>query len=80
MQMQYQSSQGGIVRIRQGIDQRMHRVSSHCVVVDSCGIDVLAVELMSEQRVGQFTEEQFQEPRYTIDVVLEGFRVPEINL
>ena len=80
MQVQDQSSKSRIVGIRKCIDQCVHRISAHSVVVDSCGIDEFVVELSSEKRVGKLSEELFQQTGNAIDVMLECLGVSEIDL
>lgn len=78
--MQNQGTKRRIVRIRQGIDQRMHGVSAHGLVIDTCSIDILAVEFASKQWVRKLAEELFQQSSHTVHVVLERFWVTEIHL
>jgi hypothetical protein len=80
VQMQDYGTKGGIVWIRQSVDESMHRVSTHGVVVHSGSIDELAVEIPCEKGIRQFTEELFQQPGNAIDVVLEGLWISEIDL
>jgi hypothetical protein len=58
----------------------VHRVSAHGVVVDSRGIDEFVVKLSSEKWVGKLSEELLQQTGNAIDVMLECFRVSEIDL
>ena len=58
----------------------MHRVSAHGIVVDSCCIDVLVVELAREKWIWQLAEELLQQPCHTIDVVLECFGIAKVHL
>jgi len=41
MQMQNESAERCVVRIRESIDQCMHGVSPHSLIVNPCSIDVL---------------------------------------
>jgi hypothetical protein len=78
--VQGQSTKGRVVGVRKCIDQRVHRVSAHGVVVDSRSINELIVELSGKKWVGKLSEKLFQQTGSAIDVVLECFRIPEIDL
>ena len=78
--MQRQSTQRCVVRIRQGVDQSMHRVSAHRIIVNTCSLNVLAIEFTREERIRKLAEELLQQPCDTVDVVLEGLGIAEINL
>lgn len=78
--MQSKSTQRCVVRIRQGVDQSMHRIPTHCIIVNPCSLNILAIEFAREERIRQLAEELFQQPCDTVDVVLKGFWVAEIDL
>jgi hypothetical protein len=80
VQVQDQSSKSRIVGIRKCIDQCVHRISAHCVVIDSRSIDEFVVELSSEKGVRKLSEELLQQTGNAIDVMLERFRVSKIDL
>jgi hypothetical protein len=80
VQVQDYGTKGGIVWIRQSVDESMHRVSTHGVVVHSGSINEFAVELPGKKGIGQLTEELFQQPGNAIDVVLESLWISEIDL
>jgi hypothetical protein len=58
----------------------MHRIPSHSIIVDTCRIDELAVEIFRQHRIGQLAEELLQQSGNTVDIMLEGFGIAEINL
>lgn len=78
--MQGKSTQRCVVRIRQGVDQSMHRVSAHCIIVNTRSLNVLAIEFAREERIRQLAEELFQQSCNTVDIVLEGLGIAEIDL
>jgi hypothetical protein len=80
VKVQHYRAKGGIVRIRQGINERMHRVSPHSIIINTRSVDELAVKLPGKDRIWQLTEELLQQPSYTVDIVLEGFGVSEVDL
>lgn len=79
-QMQHNRSKRGVVGIRERVDQRMHRVPPHRVVVDACCIDELCVEFPRQKRVGKLPEKLFQQTSNTIDVVLKSLGIAEVDL
>lgn len=80
MKVQNQSTEGGVIRIRKRIDEGVHGVSAHCIVVNPSGINELVVEVSGEKCVGKLSEKLLQESCNTVDIVLECFRVSKIHL
>jgi hypothetical protein len=58
-EMQHECTERRVIGVRKRVDQSMHRVASHCVVVNARSVDELRVEVLSKKRIGQFTEELF---------------------
>lgn len=58
----------------------MHRVSPHRVVFDTCCINEFGIKFLGQKRIRELSEKLFQQTGNTIDVVLKGLRVTEINL
>lgn len=48
VEMQDYGSKRGIVWVRQCIDECVHRVSTHSVIINACSIDEFAVEVPRE--------------------------------
>lgn len=78
--MKDHSAKGGVIGVWKCVYEGMHRVSSHGVVINSRSIDILAVEVASKDWIWQFAEELFQKSCDTIDVVLERFGIPKVDL
>jgi hypothetical protein len=80
VKVQNYRTKGGIVWIRQRVDQRMHGVPSHCIIVDARSVNKLSVELPRKNGIGQLAEELFQQAGHTVDVVLKGLGIPKVDL
>jgi hypothetical protein len=78
--MQNYGPERGIIWIRQCIDECVHRVSAHGVIINACSIDELAVKIPCKKRIRQLTEELLQQTCNAVDVVLECFWVAEVDL
>lgn len=51
VQVKHERSQGRIVGVRQSVDECVHRIPTHSLIVNSCSIDEFGVELLCQQRV-----------------------------
>jgi hypothetical protein len=80
VKVQNYRTKGGVVWIRQRIDQRMHGVPPHCIVINARSVDELSVELPRENRIGQLAEELFQQAGHTVDIVLKRLGVSKVDL
>ena len=60
MQVQNESAERCVVRIGESIDQCMHRVSPHGLIINSCSVDVLGVEFPSKEWIRKLAEELLQ--------------------
>lgn len=45
----------------------------------TCCFYELLISLIGEQRIRQFAEEFLQQVSAVVDILIEGFRIPEIN-
>lgn len=80
MQVQNQGTEGCVVRIRERIDQSVHGVSTHCIVIDPSSVNEFVVEVSSKERIWKLPEKLLQQTCNTIDVVLKCFRISEVYL
>jgi hypothetical protein len=80
MKVQDYCTKGGIVWIRQGIDERMHGIPPHSIIINPCSVDELAIKFPRKDRVWQLAEELLEQPSDTVDIVLEGFGISKIDL
>lgn len=79
MQMQRQRPKRRIIRVRQRINDSMQAIPPNNIIANLRRLDQLRVVLIREQRVGEFAEEEFEQVRGVVDVVVEGFRVAEVE-
>jgi len=49
--MQHEGTKRCVVWIRKRVDESMHRVPSHCVVINACSVDELGVEILGKQSI-----------------------------
>jgi uncharacterized protein (UPF0147 family) len=79
MQMQRERAQGGIVGVGQIVDDGVHTVSPHDVVVMFCRFDKRRIVLGREEGIREIAEELLQQTGNTIDVVEEVLRVSKVQ-
>jgi hypothetical protein len=58
----------------------VHRISTHGVIVDTCGVDEFAVKVPREKRIRQLTEELLQQPCNAVYIVLESLGISKVDL
>lgn len=78
-QVQRQRAQRGVVGVRQAVDDGVHAVPAHDVVVLPSRLDEGPVILRREDRVREVAEELLQQTGNAIDVVEEVLGVAEVQ-
>jgi len=78
VQVQSECAQGGVVGVGQVVDDGVHAVSPHNVVVVFRRFDERRVVLGRKEGVREIAEELLQQTGHTIDVMEEVLRVAEV--
>jgi hypothetical protein len=79
VEMEDQSSEGGIVWIREFVDDRVDSIATYGSVIEAGGIYEVVVRAACQERVGKLAEELFEEASNTVDIVVEGCWVAEVD-
>jgi hypothetical protein len=79
VEMEDQSSEGGVVGVREFIDDRVNSIATYGSVIEAGGIYEVVVRAACQERVGKLAEELFEETSDTVHIVVEGCRVTEVD-
>jgi hypothetical protein len=79
VEMQNQSSEGGIVGIGEFVDDRVNGIAASGSIVEAGGIDEVVVRAACQERVRKLAEELFEETSDTVYIVIERCWVSEVD-